>query len=411
MDGTSTDWESVMHEDDAEPIPLPTARRNPFDPPPELAQIRGTCPLRRLIYPDGHIGWLVTSYELARAILADPRFSARSELKRVPVSRPGADPFIGAPALPGWFVDMDAPRHTRYRRLLAGQFTVRRIAQLRPRVERIVRECLGNLEHTGSPADLVELFALPVPSLTICELIGVPYADRANFQHDSTVLFSLEVTAESAAAAMRRLTEYLLDLIRHKKAHPADDLLSSLTGGGELADEEIAGACVLLLTAGHETIAGMLGLSVFVLLGNPRQLGQLRAGSVPVDNAVEELLRYLTVFQFGVPRSPLQDVELDGQLIRASESITISLPAANRDPGRFAMPDKLELTGTARGHLAFGYGLHQCLGQNLARMELQVALPELFGRLPGLRLAIPARKVPLCDDSGLYGVHRLPVTW
>jgi cytochrome P450 len=210
---------------------------------------------------------------------------------------------------------------------------------------------------------------------------------------------------------MRRLTEYLLGLVRRRRADPRDDLLSELAGSAELSDLEIAGSGVLLLTAGHETIAGMLGLSVFALLSHPEQLARLRDGSASKDAAVEELLRYLTIFQFGVPRSPLEDIELDGQLIRAGETVTVSLPAANRDPQRFECPDELDLARSARGHLAFGYGVHQCIGQNLARMELHVALPALFERLPGLRLAVPDGEVPLSHDAGFYGVLRLPAAW
>jgi cytochrome P450 len=410
MTGTAADKSGVMPAADAGPIALPTARSDPFSPPARLSQIRDSAPLRRLRYPDGHIGWLVTSDQLARSILADPRFSASSELKRAPIGRPGLDPFVGVEAQPGWFVDMDAPQHTRYRRLLAPQFTVRRIARLEPRVARIVDECLSRLDGADPPADLVDMLTLPIPSRTICELLGVPYADRADFQRDSTMLFSLQVTAVEARAAMDRLTAYMLGLVADKRTRPDDDLISSLAGS-ELTDTEIAGICVLLLTAGHETISGMLGLSVFMLLGRPAQVSQLTADPAVVGPAVEELLRYLTIFQFGVPRGALEDAEIDGRLIRAGETVTISLPAANRDPDRFGDPDKLDLGREARGHLAFGYGAHQCIGQNLARMELRLTLPELFRRMPGLRLAVPATDVPLHSDAGFYGVHRLPVMW
>lgn len=393
------------------PVRLATVRGTPFDPPEQLGKLRAEAPLRPLSYPDGHVGWLVTGYALAREILADPRFSARAELKRAPVSRPGAEPFYGEPALPGWFVDMDPPDHTRYRRLLAKQFTIRRLAELQPAIERIVADRLDALAAAGPPADLVEHYALPIPSQMICELLGVPYEDRANFQRDSTILFSLEVTAQEGAEAMDRLTGYLLELIQRKRTGPQQDLLSSLVLSGELTDVEIAGAGVLLLTAGHETIASMLGLGTFALLCHPAERARLESGTVEADAAVEELLRYLTIFQFGVPRSPLEDVEIAGHTIRTGESVTISLPAANRDPGRFAPPDELDLGRQARGHLAFGYGVHQCIGQNLARMELRVALPALLRRFPGLKLAAPAHEVPLSNDAGFYGVHGLRVSW
>ncbi|WP_329182135.1 cytochrome P450 (plasmid) [Streptomyces decoyicus] len=390
-------------------VPLPTERSCPFSPPDPLAGYREREPIRRLRYPDGHEGWLVTGHRLARQILADGRFSARAELKRVPVARPGADPFIGQPALPGWFVDMDPPEHTRFRRLLAGQFTVRRTRELRPRIERLVEEHLDAMADTGPPADLVENFALPIPSLVICELLGVPYADRAEFQHNSTVLFSLDVSAEEGAAAMDALTAFLQDLIRRKRTRPTADLLSRLAHESDLDDVELAGAGVLLLTAGHETVASMLGLGSYALMSNPEQAALL-TDPATVDRAVEELLRYLTIFHFGVPRTPLTDAEIGGRLLRTGESVTISLPAANRDPERFEDPDRLDLTRNAVAHLAFGYGVHQCIGQNLARMELRAGYPALFRRFPGLRLAVPPEQVRL-GGAGFYGVHRLPVTW
>ncbi|MEV8510235.1 cytochrome P450 [Actinoplanes sp. NPDC051475] len=390
--------------------PHPVGRPNPFDPPPDLARYRETEPIRRMVYPDGHVGWLVTSHGLARAMLSDPRFSARSEFKRPPVSRPGADPFYGAPALPGWLVDMDAPEHTRIRQRLAGKFTARRMKDLRPRIDVIVHELLTAMERRKPPVDLVEAFALPVPSIMICEMLGVPYADRAEFQRNSETLFSLDVTATEASAAMDRLYELLRAL--PGRAGDRDGLLAMLADDGTLDADEIAGVGVLLLTAGHESTSSSLALSTFALLSHPDQRAKLVADPELTDNAVEELLRYLSVFHFGVPRTPLEDVEFGGRLLKAGESITVSLPSANRDPDWFAdQPDRLDIERRTTGHLAFGYGIHQCLGQNLVRMEMRAALPALFRRFPTLALAVPAEEVPLSTDMSVYGVHRLPVTW
>ncbi|WP_343286272.1 cytochrome P450 [Streptomyces sp. AM 4-1-1] len=372
---------------------------------------RDQGPLTRLRYPDGHVGWLVTGHELARQVLADPRFSARSELKRVPVTRPGTDPFYGSPALPGWLVDMDAPHHTRLRRRLMGWFTARRTRALTPRVERIVEERLDAMAALGEHADLIEQFALPVPSLVICELLGVPYAERAGFQRNSAILFELDATAEQASTAMEELDAFLTELAGHRRRSPGDDLLSELAQGGELSTAEIAGVGALLLSAGHETTAGSLGLGVFALLSHPDQLARLTADPSLAAGAVEELLRYLTIFHFGVPRSPLEDIEIAGRLLRAGESVTVSLSAANRDPARFEDPDRLDVTRSASGHLAFGHGAHQCIGQHLARTEMRIAFPALFARFPGLRLAVPPSRVPLGEDMGFYGVHALPVAW
>ncbi|MEU5809986.1 MULTISPECIES: cytochrome P450 [unclassified Streptomyces] len=391
----------------------PTARDRtcPFDPPPELTAMRARGPVSRLRYPDGHIGWLVTGHEPARRVLADPRFSARSELKRVPVARPGTDPFYGSPALPGWLVDMDAPHHTRLRRHLMGWFTARRTRALTPRIEQIVDEHLEAMADLGGRADLVERFALPVPSLVICELLGVPYSERAGFQRSSATLFRIEATAAEAAAAMAELDAFLTELARHRRRAPGDDLLSTLVTGGELSTAEVAGAGALLLSAGHETTAGSLGLGTFALLCHPDQLARLTADPSLAGNAVEELLRYLTIFHFGVPRSPLEDVTLEGHTLRAGQSVTVSLSAANRDPARFADPDRLDITRSAAGHLAFGHGAHQCIGQHLARTEMRIGFPALFARFPGLKLAVPPSEVPLGEDMGFYGVHRLPVAW
>jgi cytochrome P450 len=394
-----------------QPVSLPTARSSPFDPPPELGRIRDRSPICRLVYPDGHVGWLVTGHELVRAILSDSRFSARAELKRVPVRRPGADPFIGQPALPGWFVDMDRPQHTRFRRLLGDALAPRAMSALQPRIEQIAERALDEMEQAGPPADLVEAYALPVPSLVICEMLGVPYSQRTEFQRNSETLFSLDVSAEEGEAAMEALTTFLLELIRHKRARPGDDLLSRLACSDELAELELAGVGVLLLTAGHETIASSLGLGAFALLCEPRKLAALRADLGLMDGAVEELLRFLTVFHFGVPRTPLEDVEIEGHLLRAGESVTLSLPAANRDPARFRTPDELNLAGSAAGHVAFGYGVHQCIGQGLARIELRIAYTALLRRFPTLRLAVAPEEVPTSEDAGIYGVHRLPVAW
>ncbi|MFI0982556.1 cytochrome P450 [Streptomyces sp. NPDC021093] len=393
-------------------LPHPVVRATPFDPPVELGQYRESEPIRRMSYPDGHTGWLVTSHSLARSMLSDPRFSARSEFKRPPVSRPGADPFYGAPALPGWLVDMDAPQHTRLRQKLAGKFTARRMKEMRPQIDAIIEGLLDDMAETGPPVDLVEAFALPVPSLMICELLGVPYSERAEFQRNSETLFSLNATADEASAAMDRLYGFLRELAKGAGGGLNDGLLNMLREDGTLDAEEIAGVGVLLLTAGHESTSSSLALSTFTLLSHPDQLALLTADPSLVDNAVEELLRYLTVFHFGVPRTPLEDVEFGGQLLRAGESVTVSLPAANRDPDWFADgPDRLDITRKTSGHMAFGYGIHQCLGQNLVRMEMRAALPALFRRFPRLSLAVPSEEVPLSTDMSVYGVHRLPVTW
>lgn len=395
------------------PVPegLPTGRERVLDPPGELARLRAERPVSRMIYPDGHEGWLVTGYHAARAVLADLRFSSRRELIRhAPVPNPFGDQ-KPPPAMPGALTRLDPPEHTHYRRLLTGQFTVRRMKQLTARIERITEDHLDAIAEAGPPTDLVPAFALPIPSLVICELLGVPYAGHERFQRDSATLLNLGSPAEAMLAALDDLTAFLGELVETKRAEPADDLLSGLVAGGELNHQELVTIALTLLVAGHETTAKMLALGTFALLEHPDQLAKLRAQPELINNTVEELLRYLTIVHIGPVRVAKEDVEVDGVLIKAGETVTLSLPAVNRDPARFTGADELDLTRPATGHLAFGHGVHQCLGQQLARIEMRVAYPALLRRFPGLRLAVPAGEVKARPNAAIYGLDALPVTW
>ncbi|TQM13492.1 cytochrome P450 [Pseudonocardia kunmingensis] len=389
---------------------LPTNRHpdRPFDPPPELAAIRERHPLVRMTYPDGHDGWLATGYDACRAVLADRRFSSRYELMHLPLAVDGA-PAELPPAALGDLTGIDAPEHTRLRRPLVGYFTVRRMQALTERVEEIAAAHLDAMVRGGSQADLVPAFAKPVPALVICELLGVPYADRDTFQRHVFTIMGGRSTAEQVGAAMGALHEYLLGLVRAKRARPAEDVLSSLTET-DLDDDELAGVGAFLLAAGLDTTANMIALGTFALLCDPHQLEVLRSDPGVVEPAVEELLRYLTVGHTGV-RAALEDVELEGQVIRAGESVTLAMGAGNRDPRRWSDPDVLDLRRGAPGHLALGHGIHQCLGQQLARVEMRVAFPALLSRFPGLRLDCAPADVPTRPDANIYGVHALPVAW
>ncbi|MCG3754868.1 cytochrome P450 [Amycolatopsis sp. Poz14] len=387
---------------------LPTERPAglPFDPPRGLAELREKSPLSRLDYPDGHAGWLVTGHALAREVLADRRFSARAELRHMPI--PGA-PASDQPAPPGMFGSMDAPEHTRYRHLLAGQFTVRRMRLLSERIQAVADRCLNAMAERGSPADLVPALAQPLPAQTICELLGVPYAERDRFQQQALTLFRLDNTPEETGAAYAAVHGVIGELVAAKRKAPTDDLLSDLTGS-DLTDTELVNIGFTLLGAGLDTTTNMLALGIFALLEHPDQLALLRAEPELADNAVEELLRYLSIIPFTV-RTALEGVELAGEQVRAGESVTISVPAANHDPAHFPAPDNLDLRRKASGHVAFGHGIHQCLGQQLARVQLRVALPALLTKFPSLRLAVPASDIAMRSDMLIYGVHQLPVAW
>ncbi|MEU4204369.1 cytochrome P450 [Streptomyces sp. NPDC045470] len=390
---------------------LPTATRSgcPFAPPEELTEARRHGPISRYTFPGGTPGWLVTGFDLARAVLADQRFSSRKELMRHHPTIDYGDIEV-PPAPPGEFVLMDDPEHRRYRKPLAGKFTVRRMRLLTERVEQVTADCLDAMEKTGPPTDLVTAFAKPVPAVMICELLGVPYEDRDSFQAQVESFMSGETTDEELIAAYTAVQNYLAELVAAKRADPTDDVLSELTDS-DLTDEELRGISLVLLAAGLDTTANMLALGTFALLRNPAQLAALRAEPALADRAVEELLRYLSVAKTFM-RVPLEDVELGGHTIEAGSPVILSLNTANRDPERFTDPHTLDLRRQGGGHLAFGHGIHQCLGQQLARVEMGVAFPALVNRFPSLRLAVPAEEVALRPEiADIYGVKRLPVTW
>ncbi|MEU7202783.1 cytochrome P450 [Streptomyces sp. NPDC045470] len=396
----------------AEELPtLPTDRRTgcPFDPPAELTALSDE-PLRRLRYVDGHSGWLATGHAAARAILSDPRFSARYEHLHLPMPLSGMEGVTEMqPAPVGDFLGLDAPEHTRFRRLLTGKFTVRRMRQLSERVAQFTDECLDAMEQAGPSVDLVEAFARPIPALVICELLGVPYADRDRFQQHVATLFDQAADVAAKGEAFAAVGRFMGELVAAKRAAPTDDLLSDLTSS-DLTEEELIGVGGVLLAAGLDTTANMLGLGTFALLSNPDQLTALSADPGLAEQTVEELLRYLSVAD-PILRSALEDVEVEGRLVEAGETVTVSVQAANRDPRRFPGPDRLDIHRKATGHLAFGHGAHQCLGQQLARVEMAVAFPALLARFPTLRLAVPPHEVPLRDRANIYGVVSLPVTW
>ncbi|WP_369200038.1 cytochrome P450 [Streptomyces sp. PU-14G] len=370
--------------------------------------MRARRPLIRVRLADGNPCWLASGYRTVRAVLSDRRFSSRYELLRLPQLASSATPL--SPATMGDLTGIDPPDHTRYRRLLAGKFTVRRMRTLTARAEEITTEHLDIMERRGGPVDLVTAFAQPVPILMICELLGVPHSARDAFRRHAALLAAEGADLDDQRAALDALNSLIADLLAAKRTHPTDDLLSDLLTGTDLSGEELAGIGGFLLAAGLHTTSAMLGLGTFALLSHPAQAAALRADPGLSDSAVDELLRYLSIAHTAA-RSALEDVEVDGQVIRAGETVLLSVEAANRDPLRFDRPDTLDIRRKPVGHLAFGHGIHQCLGQQLARVELGVAYSGLLSRFPTLRLAVPPKDVPLRVSLDLYGVRELPVTW
>lgn len=398
------------------PVPqgLPTERdAGPFDPPREITRLREARPVSPMHFPDGHEGWFVSGYEAVRQLLADTRFSSRDDIGiiHLPYEAPGmpaqTEP---APPTPGMFISMDPPNHTRLRRKLTGAFTVKRMKMLEEHIIEITARQLDEMARMTPPVDLVKVFAMPLPSLVICEMLGVPYADRETFQTNSAKFLVREQDLADKMAAWEAMTGYLGELVTRKRAEPGEDLLSDLARDEDLGIEELVGIAFLLLFAGHETTANVLALGTFALLEYPDQLAALHADPELLPGAVEELLRYLSVADIFF-RYASEDIELGGETIGKGSTVVVSLLAANHDPKRFENPDTLDIRRKTRGLVSFGYGIHQCLGQQLARVEMRAGFEGLLRRFPTLRLAIPAAEVKLKTDMNIYGVHELPVTW
>ncbi|WP_243795200.1 cytochrome P450 [Saccharopolyspora gloriosae] len=390
----------------AQPVEHPTTRSDPFDPHDGLSELRADRPLARMHHPDGALGWLVTGYDLVRELLLDQRFSSRIDLLRGPAEQNRQE--VEAP--PGLFSVLGPPEHTWYRRKLSSAFAHRRMRQLEPVVEEIVTARLDAMAEKGGPVDLVETFASPIAFQVIRDLLGVDL-DRASVRATTEALLMLDVDPEEAGQAWSRLWEELHERVRGKRTDPGEDLVSALIADAELSDEEITTMSAMLITGGDDTTANMLALATYALLAHPAELAALRENPSAITTAVEELLRYLTINQYGTTRTALEDVEFHGETIRQGELVTLSLSAANRDPGQFPDPDQLNLLRPANGHLAFGHGIHHCLGAQLARIELRAGLSGLLERFPGLRLAVPAQEIPLRSAAVNYGVHHLPVDW
>ncbi|OLO25764.1 cytochrome P450 [Streptomyces sp. MNU77] len=394
--------------------PMPRAAGCPFDPPPALRELQAREPITRVRIWDGSSPWLVTRYQDVRSLLADPRVSSDTTRPGYPHRTAG---FRAGDESRRSFIAMDDPEHARLRRMVTGPFAVKKLELLRPAVQRIVDDLIDEMLAGPNPVDLVEAFALPVPSLVICELLGVPYADHDLFQRNTRTLVRSTSTPEEVVTAVTTLTGYLEELLDAKLARPGDDLFSLLAtqrvATGELSRAEAARMGVLLLSAGHETTANMIALGTVALLRHPDQLARVRDAGSPKETApaVEELLRYLTITHSGRRRVALEDIRIGDVVIRAGEGIVLANEAANRDPEVFPDPDRLDVTRDARRHVAFGFGVHQCLGQPLARIELQAVYSTLYRRVPTLALAVPADRLRYKHDGIVYGVYELPVTW
>ncbi|QUC58398.1 cytochrome P450 [Streptomyces sp. A2-16] len=397
---------------ETEPVAFPQDRTCPYHPPTAYEPLRADRPLSKVTLFDGRQAWLVTGHGTARALLADPRLSTDRTRDGFPAP---TERFAAIKKRKTALLGVDDPEHRVQRRMMVPSFTLRRAVELRPRIQEIVDERIDAMIAQGPPAELVSAFALPVPSTVICALLGVPYSDHDFFEGQSRRLLR-GPTADDVMDARDQLEEYFDELIdrKQKQPEPGDGVLDELVHrqlrDGELTREELIALAIILLVAGHETTANMISLGTFTLLQHPDRLAELRTDPTLIPDAVEELMRMLSIAD-GLLRMALEDIEVAGTTIRAGEGVVFSTSVVNRDEDVYADPDTLDWHRPARHHIAFGFGIHQCLGQNLARAELEIALRTLFDRLPALRLAAPVEEIPFKPGDTIQGMLELPVTW
>ncbi|WP_432003432.1 cytochrome P450 [Streptomyces sioyaensis] len=401
----------------ATPFPWP---RMPVDPPEVYAWLREERPVTRVTTRAGETAWLVTRYEDVRAVLADPRVSADQRNPGFPLifSANNRDALDKTRS----FLRMDPPEHSLYRRLLSKNFQVKRIEALRPAVQSLVDDAIDvMLAGPHRAVDLVRALALPVPSTVLSWILGVPLEDQAFFNKIAEELGNLgdgsdPSLIDRAQKAHADLHAYASRLAAEREAveDPGDDILGQLVKAareGTIPREQVANIVLVLTIAGHDTTANMTALGTLTLLQHPDQLAQLRENPALIPGAIEELLRYLSIVQLVITRVATEDIEVGGVVIPAGEGIIPLNFAANRDDAHYADADRFDIHRQARDHVAFGYGVHQCMGQPLARLELHVIFETLIRRIPTLRLAVPVEGVPFKSWSNINGVSALPVTW
>lgn len=394
-------------------LDYPAPRAHPFDPPPEYQRRTKEEPVSRVRMADGREMWLVTGYDEAKIVFGDRRFSADRRHANFPGSVQGR---VAVSKLRPLMITLDGEEHAKARKAILGEYTSRNISGLRPYIQRIADRFVDAMLEHGGPVDLVQALALPVPSLVICEHLGIPYEDHAMFEQLSIKMLQRGTTDEERAGLVGELRSYLDRMVTDKERDPGDDFLGRQIRkyreqGGEPNHEDLVGLAFLVLLAGHDTTSNMISLGVIALLQHPELLAQIKADPSKTPGAVEELLRYFTILETITARVAVEDVQVGDVLVKAGEGVIIAGNAADRDEKVFADPNRLDIARDAHQHLAFGYGPHRCVGDHLARLELQIVYDTLFRKIPDLRLAVPFDEVPFKHDVNFYGLYELPVTW
>jgi cytochrome P450 len=406
----------VAHDTDTDVVGK-VPRNYPFsrirlEPDPQYAELRHTEPVCRVQLPYGPPAWLITDYLLTKAVLGDARFSRAAAVGRDNPRSTAVD--LGQ--VPESLLNMDPPEHTRIRKLVGKAFTPRRVEELRPRAAEIASGLLDDMIAAGPPGDLVSSFSFVLPVIVICELLGIPEGDRHAFRGwaDATVS-TTNTTPVQEQDAFLHLVGYVADLFAKRRAYPSDDLLTGLVQARDnddrLSESELLILALALLVAGHETTAHQITNMTYTLLTHPAQLQQLLLRPELLPGAVEEMLRF-NVFASAInPLIATTDVQLGDVVVRAGEPVLCSRSSANRDENVFSRPDELDFTRSPNPHLAFSYGAHHCIGANLARMELQVALGTILSKLPGIRVAVPESSLTWHDSTIMRGLAAFPITW
>lgn len=388
---------------------FPMARTHPLDPPPQYRRLRAEQPVFQVRTPRGDAAWLITRHEDVLAVLTHRGFSSDPRTPGFPTYVTG-----DVPPPPGFFMQADPPDHGRLRRSVTREFLIGQMEALRPVMRGILDGLVDDMAARGDSADLVREFALPMAAMTICEILGVPFEDHVLFVSLTDTVLDRTSTPEQAVQAAGELMAYFHRLVTAKEQSPSEDLFGRLvarSADGGLTHDELVGMAALLLLAGYDTMAQMIGIGAVTLFEHPSQLAELQQNPALVPDAVEELLRYLSINHAGLPRAATEDVVIGGQRIRAGDGVLVMLNAANRDEQVFEAPDTFDIHRRANKHVAFGHGFHKCVGATLARVELTEVFAGLFERLPGLRSAQSIDQLPFRHDMVLYGVRALPVTW